>query len=399
MRIIFFTGKGGVGKTSSAAATAIRAADFGHRVVIMSTDPAHSLSDSLGILLSAQIQNIMPNLDGVEVDPYVELNENWGVIRDFMASLLVTLGADNSTAGELASIPGMAELFSLLRLRDFYSTGKYDVVVVDMAPTGESLRLLSLPDVLTWLLKITRTIEKFILGPVLRPLSKLTPGLDKLVAPEKVVGVWDRSLDKLKDIREIMDKKAVTSARLVMNPEKMVIAESRRALTYLNLYGMSVDAAIVNKVIPDNAKDGYLAEWHESQKKHLQTIENDFAPMPILKVPLFRNEITGIEKLKELGLAMYGETTDPAALLYDEKPISIRQESDGPILRLKLPFATTEKLELIRLGSNLTLSVGNRYREIVLPDSLAGLNPQGAEMVDGYLEIKFLPSLQPEEMK
>jgi arsenite-transporting ATPase len=388
MRIIFFTGKGGVGKTSSAAATAIRCADLGLRTVVMSTDPAHSLSDSLGIQLSAQVSTVLPNLDAVEVDPYVELNENWGVIRDFVATLLMQLGADKTIAAELASIPGMAELFSLLRLRDFYGKGKYDVVVVDMAPTGESLRLLSLPEVLAWLLRITRTIEKFILAPVLRPVSKVTPGLNKIVAPENVVGVWDRSLDRLKDIREILDKKALTSARLVMNAEKMVISESQRALTYLSLYGMHVDAAIVNKVIPDDAKVGFMDEWYESQQKYLAMIENDFAPMPIFRVPLFKSEVTGVERLRELGKRLYGEK-NPAELFYEEKPVSIRQDEDGSTLRVKLPFAASEQLELARVGATLTLTVGTRSKEIALPDSLAGLNPKEAAMVDGFLEIKF----------
>jgi arsenite-transporting ATPase len=382
------TGPGGVGKTSSAAATAIRCADVDLRTVVMSTDPAHSLSDSLGIPLSAQVQNVLPNLDAVEIDPYVELNENWGVICDLVASLLMQLGADKTIAAELASIPGMAELFSLLRLRDFYGKGTYEVVVVDMAPTGESLRLLSLPEVLAWLLKITRTIEKFILAPVLRPVSKVTPGLDKIIAPEHVVSVWDRSLDRLKDIREILDKKALTSARLVMNPEKMVIAESQRALTYLSLYGMHVDAAIVNKVIPDDAKEGFMDEWYDSQQKYLSAIENDFSPMPIFRVPLFKSEVTGIDRLRELGKRLYGER-NPADLFYDEKPVSIRQDEDGSTLRVKLPFAPTDKIELARLGAVLTLSVGTRTREIVLPDSLAGLTPKEAAMVEGYLEIKF----------
>ncbi|MCS7014247.1 MAG: ArsA family ATPase [Chloroherpetonaceae bacterium] len=390
MRIIFFTGKGGVGKTSSAAATALRCAELGYNTVVMSTDPAHSLADSLGVPLSGKVQTVLPRLDAVEVDPYVELNENWGAIRDFVASLLITLGAEESIAGELASIPGMAELFSLLRLRDFYSKGQYDVVVVDMAPTGETLRLLSLPEVLAWLLKVTRVIEKYIMAPVLRPISKVTPGLDKIVAPEHVAMMWDRSLDRLKDIREIMDKKAVTSARLVMNPEKMVIAESQRAMTYLNLYGMHVDAAIVNRVIPEEAKDGYYAEWYASQKRYLEIIENDFSPMPIFRVPLFKSEVTGIDRLRLLAEKLYGDV-DPAKLLYEEKPIAIRQEEHGAVLRLKLPFAPTDKIQLSRLGATLTLRVGTRYRDIVLPDSLAGLEPQEALMLqDGYLEIKFV---------
>ncbi|NTV45587.1 MAG: TRC40/GET3/ArsA family transport-energizing ATPase [Chlorobiales bacterium] len=392
MRIIFFTGKGGVGKTSAAAATAVRSADLGHRTVIMSTDPAHSLADSLGVPLGGNICNVVPNLDAIEIDPYVELNEYWGRIREFLTNFLVTLGADQQIAGELASIPGMDELFSLIRLREFYGTGEYDVVVVDMAPTGESLRLLSLPDVLAWLLKITRTLDRFILSPVLRPISKMTPGLDKIVAPEDVVALLDKSLDRLKDIREMLDDKAVTSARLVMNPEKMVIAESRRALTYLNLYGLRVDAAIVNKVIPIDAKEGYLADWYESQQGYLKVIEEDFAPMPTFNVPLFKKEVTGIDRLRELGLMLYGDNLDPTDLLYDERPISIRYESDGTVLRLKLPFAPTERLELCRVGSTLVISIGRRVREIVLPDSLAALDPKEANFVDGGLEIKFWPA-------
>lgn len=392
MRIIFFTGKGGVGKTSAAAATAVRSADLGHRTVVMSTDPAHSLADSLGVPLSGNITNVIPNLDAIEIDPYVELNEYWGKIREFLTSFLVTLGADAQIAGELASIPGMDELFSLIRLREFYGEGHYDVVVVDMAPTGESLRLLSLPDVLAWLLKITRTLDRFILSPVLRPISKVTPGLDKIVAPEDVVALWDKSIDRLNDIRQILDEKAVATARLVMNPEKMVIAESRRALTYLNLYGLRVDAAIVNKVIPHDAKDGYLEDWYNSQQSYLKTIEEDFAPMPTFNVPLFKNEVTGVERLRELGLKLYGNDVDPADLLYDERPITIRYETDGTVLRLKLPFAPTEKLELSRIGSTLVISIGRRVREIVLPDSLAALDPKEANFVDGGLEIKFWPA-------
>jgi len=271
--------------------------------------------------------------------------------------------------------------------------------VVDMAPTGETLRLLSLPEVLAWLLKVTRVIEKFIMAPVLRPISKVTPGLDKIVAPEHVAAMWDRSLDRLKDIREIMDKKATTSVRLVMNPEKMVIAESQRAMTYLNLYGMHVDAAIVNRIIPDEAKDGYYAEWHESQQRYLAQIVNDFSPMPIFKVPLFKSEVTGIERLRQLADILYGDI-DPAKLLYEERPLSIRQEEHGAVLRIKLPFTPTDKIQLSRLGATLTLRVGTRYRDIVLPDSLAGLEPQEAQMfADGYLEIKFAsptPMVAPE---
>ncbi|ACF13953.1 arsenite-activated ATPase ArsA [Chloroherpeton thalassium ATCC 35110] len=392
MRIIFFTGKGGVGKTSTAAATAVLSAERGHRTIIMSTDPAHSLADSIGVALGPNVINVLPNLDAIEIDPYVELNEYWGKIREFLASFLVTMGADAQIAGELASIPGMDELFSLIRLREFYGKQEYDVVIVDMAPTGESLRLLSLPEVLAWILKVTRTLERFITAPVLRPISKIAPGLDKIVAPEDVVALWDRSLDRLNDIRQILDEKAVTSARLVMNPEKMVIAESRRSLTYLNLYGMRVDAAIVNKVIPHDAKEGYLEDWYESQQEYLKMIEADFAPMPTFSAPLFRSEVTGIERLRMLGNLLYGNDADPTELFYDERPISIRYEPDGAVLRVKLPFAPTENLELSRVGSTLVLTIGRRVREIVLPDSLAALDPKDGSFVDGYLEIKFWPA-------
>lgn len=392
MRIIFFTGKGGVGKTSTAAATAVLSAEYGHKTVIMSTDPAHSLSDCLGVPLSAHITTVKENLDAIEIDPYVELNEYWGKIREFLANFLITLGADAQIAGELASIPGMDELFSLIRLREFYGKTDYDLVIVDMAPTGESLRLLSLPEVLAWLLKVTRVLEKYLTGPLLRPISKMAPGLDQFIAPEDVVALWDRSLDRLNDIRQILDEKAVTSARLVMNPEKMVIAESRRALTYLSLYGMRVDAAIVNKVIPENAKEGYLEDWYDSQQNYLKMIETDFAPMPSFNVPLFKKEINGLDDLRELGVLLYGKDTDPAQLFYDERPISIRYEHDGTVLKVKLPFAPTEDLILDRVGSTLILKIGRRTREIVLPDSLAALDPKEGTFVEGYLEIKFWPA-------
>jgi arsenite-transporting ATPase len=389
MRIIFFTGKGGVGKTSTAAATAVHSAAFGHRTLIMSTDAAHSLGDSLGIELSGKVQVIEKNLSAIEIDPYQELNDNWGVIREFVATLLVTLGADQSIAGELATVPGMDELFSLLRLRQFHDSGEYDVLIVDMAPTGESLRLLSLPEVLTWLLKVTRALDKYLMNPLLRPLAKNSSFLSKVVASEEVGSVWDRSLDRLRTIREILDTKAITSARLVMNAEKMVIAESKRALTYLNLYGMKVDAAIVNRVIPSDAKDGYYAEWYAGQQKYLKIINEEFAPMPIFKVPLFKTEVTGLKSLRLLGEKLYGKT-DPAGLLYDDLPVMVKKNAQNrPILRLRLPFTPTEKIDLERRGGILSLKVGNRRRDVVLPDSLAGMEPIEAAMVDGYLEIEF----------
>lgn len=388
LRVIFFSGKGGVGKTTTAAATALRAADLGYRTIVISTDPAHSLSDTFQINLTQSVQRISQNLQGIEIDAFHELNNNWGQIKDYLSSLIVTLGADDAIAGELAIIPGMDNLFSLLRIKEFYDSGKYDVLIIDMAPTGESLRLLSLPQTVSMALKITRYLEKYIVSPVIRPASKMSKSLRAVIAPESVTHSWERVLEKLLDMRKLFEQQSTTSTRLVLNPEKMVINESQRAWTYLNLFGMITDQIIVNRVIPKDGLQGYFVNWHATQRKHLKTIYDNFKPLPITEVPYFKDEMIGIPKLTELGHFIY-PNRDPAELFYTEKPIRVFSTKKEKIFAIKTPFVENHKIDVTARGNELIVTIGNQMRSFILPDSLSLLQTYGADYNDGWLEIRF----------
>lgn len=388
LRIIFFAGKGGVGKTTTAAATALRCASLGHRTVLMSTDPAHSLSDSLEKHLSGTIQTIFPGLDAVEVDPFTELDNNWGRIRDYLGSLLVSLGADESLAGELATIPGMDNLFSLLRIKEIYDSNQYDVLIVDMAPTGESLRLLSLPQAVSLALKITRYLERYVLSPVIRPASRVSRSLRNVVAPEEVTRLWENVLEALLETRRILEELTVTSTRLVLQPERMVLSESQRAFTYLNLFGMITDMIIINRVLPAGIQDRHFAQWSASQMKYLAEIRQQYSPLPIVEVPLFPHEMIGPARLAELGDALYSRS-DPMSLMVSTRPIQIRHSKKTPVFSVLLPGATPDNIELTHRGNELIIRLNHQIKSYILPDSFSGMQPSGADYHDGWIDIVF----------
>ncbi|NUM81294.1 ArsA family ATPase [bacterium] len=387
-RIIFFAGKGGVGKTTTAAATAIRSAQNGYRTLIMSTDPAHSLADTFECLINRNVTAIRPNLDAFEIDPYFELDSNWGEIRDYLSSLIISLGADASLAGELATIPGMDNLFSLLRIREFHQSQQYDVIIVDMAPTGESLRLLSLPDAISLALKVTRYLEKYLVSPVIRPASKMSKSLRAVIAPEEVAKSWETLLEKLLDVRKILEADTVTSTRLVLNPEKMVINESQRALTYLNLFGITVDCIIVNRLIPDAVQDSYFHDWYSLQQRHLKNVYELFSPLPIKTVPFFKEEVIGIAKLNLLAECLY-DNDDPTHLFYSERPVKIIVTKEERIFAVQAPFIKPGLIELSTRGNELMIQIGNQLRSFIIPDSLSGLSPTNAVYTDGWIHVKF----------
>lgn len=390
-RIIFFAGKGGVGKTTTAAATALRSSQSGYRTLIMSTDPAHSLADTFECTIEKDPTPLQPNLEAFEIDPYSELDSNWGEIRDYLSSLIVSLGADASLAGELATIPGMDNLFSLLRIREFHQSQKYDVIIIDMAPTGESLRLLSLPHAISLALKITRYLEKYLVSPVIRPASKMSKSLRAVIAPEEVTKSWEALLEKLLDVRKILESDTITSTRLVLNPEKMVINESQRALTYLNLFGITVDCIIVNRLIPDTVQDGYFHDWYSLQQRHLKSVHELFSPLPIKTVPFFKEEVIGITKLNHLAENLYGEL-DPTRLFYTERPVKIIVTKKEKIFAVQAPFIKPGLIELSTRGNELMIQIGNQLRSFVIPDSLSGLSPTSAVYTDGWIHVKFQKS-------
>lgn len=391
MRTLIFTGKGGVGKTSVAAATALRAADMGLHTLVMSTDPAHSLADSLDLEgpLGPEPVRITPTLDALEVSIYHDIESNWGIVREHFSQLMAEQGVEGILADEMSILPGMEEAFPLIRIKKHKDAGDYDLLVVDCAPTGETLRLLSAPESFKWAIGMLRGAEKFLIKPLLRPMSKITPGLNKVVAPTEVYEAVDDLFRQMEGVTETLANPLETSIRLVMNPEKMVIKESQRALTYLSMYGMTVDTVVVNKILPVDQDSGYLNHWKEIQQRYLQDVQNSFTPLPIRHVPYYAEEVVGLEKLRTMGRDIYADT-DPTAVLYQEAPMDISKLGDGSYrVKLKLPFADVNQLDLFQNGDELVIQIGDFRRIMTLPTSLAGQEAGQAEMDGDWLIVPF----------
>jgi arsenite-transporting ATPase len=391
MRNIIFTGKGGVGKTSIAAATALKAADMGYKTLIMSTDPAHSLGDSLDVQLGPSPVKISENLWGQEVSVFGDLNLNWDVVREHFAHLMEARGIEGVYAEEMGVLPGMEELFSLSYIKRYNEQNEYDLLVVDCAPTGETLRLLSLPETFGWFIKMIRNVEKFMVKPVLRPLSKKIKKIDDFVAPEEVYDKVDNLFSSTEGIIDLLADGSKTTMRLVMNPEKMVIKESMRALTYLNLYGITVDRITINRVMPDQSPDPYFQKWRGIQQKYIEQITEAFAPIPIAEVPLFDDEVVGLAMLRRVGEKVYADK-NPLDVFFTENPIDIKKVSDGHYkVRVRLPFMENMGLEpkILKLGDDLTIRIGDYQKIVALPIFLAGMESTGASYEDKWLSIDF----------
>ena len=391
MRNIIFTGKGGVGKTSVAAATALKAADMGYKTLIMSTDPAHSLGDSLDVKLGPSPVKVAENLWGQEVSVFGDLNLNWDVVREHFAHLMESRGIEGVYAEEMGVLPGMEELFSLSYIKRYNEQNEYDLLVVDCAPTGETLRLLSLPETFGWFIKMIRNVEKFMVKPVIRPLSKKINKINDFVAPVEVYDKVDNLFSSTEGIIDLLADNTKTTMRLVMNPEKMVIKESMRALTYLNLYGITVDRITINRVMPDQSPDPYFQKWRSIQQKYIDQIEEAFAPIPIAEVPLFDDEVVGLPMLRRVGEKVYGDL-NPLDISFSENPIDIQKVSDGHYkVRVRLPFMENMGLEpkILKLGDDLTIRIGDYQKVVVLPIFLAGMESTGASYEDKWLSIDF----------
>jgi len=387
MRVILYTGKGGVGKTSVAAATALRSAALGHRTLVMSTDAAHSLGDSFDMALGGAPVPIVDNLWGQELDVFREIDRHWGTLQDWLKVLMAWRGLDEVVAEEMAVLPGMEELAGLLHLMNYYDGGEYDVIVVDCAPTGETLRLLSFPDVARWWMHRIFPLERVaarIARPVLRRVTDLPLPDDEVFSAVKEL------FAKLDDMRAILTNPATSSVRLVLNPEKMVIKEAQRTFTYLNLYGYATDLVICNRVIPEAVSDSYFKAWKVTQERHYQQVEEAFAPLPILKAPLMEQEVVGLTMLERLGEAVYA-AQDPTAVLYQGQIHQIRQEDGQYVLTLALPFATKEEIGLSQVGDELVVQVGGFKRNIILPRALIGMESRGAKLEGEELSIRFAP--------
>jgi arsenite-transporting ATPase len=388
MRIITFTGKGGVGKTSIAAATALRLSELGLRTLVMSTDPAHSLSDSLDLDLSAEPKQIRNNLWAMEVNAYVDLKNNWDIVQRHYSKLLLAQGVNGVMADEMTVLPGMEEVFSLMRVKKYKLSGQFDAMVLDTAPTGETLRLLSLPDTLSWGVKAVRNIEKFVVKPLARPLSKLSDKMAAMVPPQEVFDSVDNMFTELEGVKEILNNNKTSTVRLVMNAEKMVIKETQRALTYLNLYEFRVDMVIVNKLLSENEDSGYLNKWKAIQQKYLVDIQESFAPLPIRKVQMYDTEVVGLDALSRMANDLYADT-NPADLMYDEEPTKFLRNEKGYEISVKLPFMKTDDLEVWVSGDELYIQLGNQRKVMTLPIALTGIEPGDAEYRDKRLIVPF----------
>ncbi len=383
-RTILYTGKGGVGKTSVAACTALVCAARGLRTLVISTDPAHSMSESLGAELGGEPVQVADGLWGQEVKAQEEMERHWSGVQDWLGELLQERGVDRISAEELTVPPGMDELFSLLRLQAHNESGAWDAIIVDCAPTGETLRLLSFPDVARWWLDKVFPFERQILAAA-RPLARSL--LDITLPSQAVFADMQRLSENLIAMNEILRDRRRCTIRLVMNPDKMVIGEAMRTFTYLNLYGYLTDAVIVNRLFPADVGD-YFAAWRGVQEEQLELVHSAFAPVPVLRAPYFEQEVLGSEMLGRLAGELFG-ARDPSAVLFDALSQELAVSEEGARLRLALPFASKGDISLKKIGLELIVGVDGQRRTIMLPPAMAAMRPAAATFEDGALQIRF----------
>ncbi|MBW3587487.1 MAG: TRC40/GET3/ArsA family transport-energizing ATPase [Cyanobacteria bacterium 0813] len=389
MRLILMTGKGGVGKTSVAAATGLRCAELGYKTLVLSTDPAHSLADSFDMELGHDSRLVKPNLWGAELDALRELEGNWGAVKRYISQVLRAQGLEGVQAEELAILPGMDEIFGLVRMKRHYDEGEFDVLIIDSAPTGTALRLLSLPEVGGWYMrKFYKPLQGIsaALRPLVEPIFRPIAGFS--LPDKEVMDAPYEFYEQIEALEKVLTDNTVTSVRLVTNPEKMVIKESLRAHAYLSLYNVATDLVVANRIIPAEVTDPFFKRWKESQEQYRQEIHSDFMPLPVKEVPLYSEEMCGLAALERLKETLYKDE-DPSQVYYKENTIKIVQENNQYSLELYLPGIAKDQIQLSKTGDELNVRIGNHRRNLVLPQALAALQPSGAKMEDDYLKIKF----------
>jgi len=379
MRIILYTGKGGVGKTTLSAATAAYLSSLGKKVLVVSVDPAHSLSDVLEVEVGPEPKAIAENLFAQEIDVYFSVEKYWGKLQEYLRSLLKWQGVEEVLAEEMSILPGMEEVSAFLWINSHVEEGKYDVIIVDSAPTGETLRFLSLPDAASWwitkVLPLQRKLMKFI-----RPVAKVAT--DMPLPEEETYDALEDLFRQVYNLYYLLQNPKISSVRIVMNPEKMVLRETEKAYTYLHLFGFPVDAILVNRVAE---KENFLATI---QQKYLEEIYQNFYPTPIFEVPYLKEEVLGLEKLKELGRLVYGDK-DPSEVFYQDKPFEVFERDGDFVLKLHLREVPKEKLEVFHSGDELTIRIGNFKKHFFLPRVLIHKEVKSAKINPPYLEITF----------
>jgi arsenite-transporting ATPase len=389
MRVILYTGKGGVGKTSISAATGLELARRGYRTLVMSIDPAHSLSDAFDLdkrLMdheAGKLVNISKNLWIQEVDVQEEISRHWNSVYAYVSALLNVSGIEQTLAEELAIFPGMEEVSSLLYVNQYVREKAFDVMLLDCAPTGESLRFVSIPTTLEWYMSKLFKVERRIAGMV-RPMLSTVAGVP--IPKDDYFENLELLHRKLAGIDQLMADPKITTVRLVTNPEKVVLKETQRAFTYFCLFGLTIDAVIVNRLLPEKVRDKFFNSWRDTQERWTQSVEEFFAPVPVWRVPLFEDEVLGVERLRGLGRALYGDQ-DPSKRFFTESPYRFRKVNGNYQLHLRLPFVSSDDINLHKKMDELIIRVGGVKRHVSLPQRMAHCEPLSARVQDGELIV------------
>jgi arsenite/tail-anchored protein-transporting ATPase len=392
MRMLLFSGKGGVGKTSVAAATGVRLAELGYRTLVMSVDPAHSLGDAFDLEASlfhgstADPKPIHDKLWIQEVNIQREIKRHWNEISGYITSVLRTTGLSDVEAEEMAIFPGMEELSAMMYVNQYRREKQFDVIILDCAPTAESMRFISLPTTLEWYVKHVFTLQRTVMKAVRPIINRIGP---VEAPPDSYFSNIKNLFNKVEGIDRVLDDPQITSVRLVTNPEKMVLRETQRAYVYFSLHGLTIDRIIVNRVFPDEIQDPFFVGWRESQRKILGEIESYFAPVPVSTVPLFNREMLGYAGLLELSNHLYKQTEDPSLITITERPYTFTKVADHYEVRLHFPFAEKSEIGLFKKDDELVVEVGTFRRHIGLPTSMAALTPVKARLEANMLVIEM----------
>ena len=389
MRILLYTGKGGVGKTSVSAATALRLSKLGHRTLVMSTDAAHSLADSFDTTLGHEPTVVAPNLWGQEVSVLHEVDQSWVTLQKYLTTLLSWRGMTDVVAEEMTVLPGAEELAGLVRIVKHYESGLYDAIVVDCAPTGDTLRLLSFPEIARWWLEKLFPIQRQA-AKIIRPIAKRVT--DMPMPEDDVFESIKNLLVQLDRIHKLLADQEMTSVRVVLNAEKMVVKEAQRVYTYLSLFGYHTDLIVCNRLFTAGMGGEGMDGWREIQKRNHKLVEECFSPVPIFDVPFFDTEVLGLPMLDKMGGAIFGER-DPSEVFFTSKRQIIEPKGNGYTLRMPLPLATKDQVDLMQTGDELVVQVGDYRRNIILPRALAIQQVAGAKLDEGELKISFVPGV------